>query len=149
MKKDRQEAIRKILNEYPIQTQEELVTALNKAGYHVTQATVSRDMKEMHLIKIPGSETGYQYTVPGSDDIHLSERLTRMLHDSMISVEAAGQMIVVRTLSGSANIAAEALDLLRLPEIAGSIAGDNTIFLVARSNENAVRAAETIRNFMK
>ena len=144
MKSERQTAIRGLLRERPIQTQEELAAALRSIGFQVTQATVSRDMKEMHLIKIPSPEGGYQYAAPEREDTGLSERLVRMLRDSMISTEAAGQMIVVKTISGSAGTAAEALDNLQIPGILGSIAGDNTIFLVARDPETAAAAADKI-----
>ena len=146
MKTERQAAIRSLLSEQMIQTQEELVEALRDRGFRVTQATASRDIKEMHLIKIPMEGGGYQYAVPEREGPELSERMIRMLRDCMLSVEAAGQMIVVKTLSGSANTAAEALDSLRLPAILGSIAGDNTIFLAARDAEGAARAAEEIRS---
>ena len=144
MKSERQTAIRNLLRERSIQTQEELAAALRSNGFQVTQATVSRDMKEMHLIKVPSAEGGYQYAVPETKGIDLSERLTRMLRDCMISAEAAGQMVVVKTISGSAGTAAEALDNLQIPGILGSIAGDNTIFLAARDPESASGAADEI-----
>ena len=144
MKSERQTAIRNLLRERSIQTQEELAAALRSIGFQVTQATVSRDMKEMHLTKVPSAEGGYQYAVPETKGIDLSERLTRMLRDCMISAEAAGQMVVVKTISGSAGTAAEALDNLQIPGILGSIAGDNTIFLAARDPESASGAADEI-----
>ena len=107
MKSERQTAIRNLLRERSIQTQEELAAALRSIGFQVTQATVSRDMKEMHLIKVPSAAGGYQYAVPETKGIDLSERLTRMLRDCMISAEAAGQMVVVKTISGSAGTAAQ------------------------------------------
>ncbi|MBQ9211970.1 MAG: arginine repressor [Clostridia bacterium] len=149
MKKKRQAAIRALLKDRPIQTQEDLVEALKEQGFQVTQATVSRDMKEMHLIKTPMEEGGYSYAEPETGWSGLSDRLIRLLRDCMLSVEAAGQMIVVKTMSGAANTAAEALDSMDLPEIAGSIAGDNTIFLVARDHAGALAAAERIQSLMK
>ena len=145
MKSDRQAMIRTLLKERIIQTQEELAEALRDRGFQVTQATVSRDMKEMHLIKVPVTDGGYQYAVPEREGPGLSDRLIRMLKDCVLSVEAAGQMVVVKTLSGSANTAAEALDSMDMPEILGSIAGDNTIFLVAVDPAGAQRSAEKIR----
>ena len=149
MKSERQASIRVLLREKSIQTQEELANALRSLGFQVTQATVSRDMKEMHLIKVPSPEGGYQYAVPEREEAGLSERLSRMLRDCMISAEAAGQMIVVKTISGSAGTAAEALDNLQIPGIIGSIAGDNTIFLVARDPESAAGAAEKIERLTR
>ena len=145
MKSERQSMIRTLLKEQTIQTQEELAEALRNRGFQVTQATVSRDMKGMHLIKVPADDGGYRYAVPERDGPGLSERLIRMLKDCVLSVEAAGQMIVVKTISGSANTAAEALDSMDMPEILGSIAGDNTIFLVAGDSAGAQRASDRIR----
>ena len=149
MKSERQAAIRTLLRERSIRTQEELAAALRSIGFQVTQATVSRDMKEMHLIKIPAAEGGYQYAAPDREDSGLGERLARMLRDCMISAEAAGQMVIVKTISGSAGTAAEALDNLQIPGILGSIAGDNTIFLAARDPENAAEASEKINRLIR
>ena len=150
MKAERQDAIRNILNEQEIQTQEELAEALRKRGFSVTQATVSRDIREMRLIKLSRSTGGDQYGLQeGNTDLGSNERMIRMLRECMLSVESAGQMIVIKTLSGSANTAAEALDSMDMPDILGSIAGDNTIFLVARAEERAAVIAERIRNLMQ
>ena len=150
MKAERQEAIRNILNEQEIQTQEELAEALRKRGFSVTQATVSRDIREMRLIKLSRANGGYQYGIQeGNTDIGSNERMIRMLRECMLSVESSGQMIVIKTLSGSANTAAEALDSMDMPDILGSIAGDNTIFLVARAEEKASMIAERVRNLMQ
>ena len=150
MKAERQEAIRNILNEQEIQTQEELAEALRKRGFSVTQATVSRDIREMRLIKLSRSNGGYQYGIQeGNTDIGSNERMIRMHRECMLSVESSGQMIVIKTLSGSANTAAEALDSMDMPDILGSIAGDNTIFLVARAEEKASMIAERVRNLMQ
>ena len=149
MKSERQNTIRELLRERNIQTQEELVDALREKDFQVTQATISRDIKEMHLIKIPGEEGGYRYAEPASGVRGLSDRLTRLLRDCVVSAEAAGQMIVVKTMSGAANTAAEALDTMEMPEIVGSIAGDNTIFLVAQDHSAAATAVERIHGLMK
>lgn len=149
MKAERQEAIRAMLKEQEIQTQEELADALRRHGFSVTQATVSRDIREMRLIKKAGSNGGYHYAVPEKNtESGINERMIRMLRECMLSVEAAGQMIVIKTLSGSANTAAEALDAMEMSGILGSIAGDNTIFLVAKEEESAAKEAEKIRNLM-
>ena len=149
MKTKRQAAIRKLLKEQAIQTQEDLARALREQGFQVTQATVSRDMKEMRLIKISGREGGYRYAEPENSPDGMSDRLTRLLRDCVLSTEAAGQMIVVKTMSGSANTAAEALDNLEMPEIVGSNAGDNTIFLVARDPGSAALASERIQALIR
>ena len=149
MKAERQAAIRELLRTDAIQTQEDLALALRARGIQVTQATVSRDMKEMRLVKIPGENGGYRYAEPETGWPGIDERLIRLLRDCVTRVEAAGQMIVVKTMSGAANTAAEALDTLEIPEIAGSIAGDNTIFLVARDHSTAAAAARRIERLLK
>lgn len=148
MKEKRQNAIRTLLKDRTIRTQEELVEALKSMGYQVTQATVSRDMKEMRLIKISEETGGWRYAEPDTSWPGLNDRLIRLLRDCVTSAEAAGQMIVVKTMSGAANTAAETLDKMEIPGIVGSIAGDNTIFLAARDAAAAADAVERIRSLI-
>ena len=149
MKSRRQDAIVKLLQTQRIETQEELAEALRELGFRVTQATISRDIRAMHLMKVPSQEGGYQYAVPEQGGRIISDRLIRILRDSLIHVESAGHMVVVKTLSGSAGSAAEALDLLQLEEMLGSIAGDNTIFIVAKDQSAAEQIVEQIRKIMR
>ena len=149
MKKDRQQAIHTILREQHIRTQEELAEALRSQGFQVTQATVSRDMKDMHLIKILSEEGEYCYSEPETGWNGLNDRLIRLIKDCVTGVEAAGQMIVVKTMSGAAGTAAEAMDSLEMPEIAGSIAGDNTIFLAVRDHCSAEKVAERVKKLIR
>lgn len=148
IKAKRQAMIQKLLREQTIQTQEDLASALRMKGFSVTQATVSRDMKEMHLIKAPGQEGGYRYEEPAESFTGKSSRMIRLLKDCVASVAAAGQIIVVKTMSGAAGTAAEALDSLELPGVIGSIAGDNTIFLAAVDSGSALTAAEMIQQLL-
>ncbi len=149
LKQERQAAIRRMLEERAVRTQDELAEALAEEGFRVTQATVSRDIKEMHLVKAPAAEGGYRYAAPEPGAHETGQRLSRLLADCVTGVEAGGQMIVVRTLSGSASAAAEALDRLGMPEIMGSIAGDNTVFLAARDPDGATAAGERIRRMAR
>ena len=137
MKSKRQNEIIEIISTADIETQEELAAALRERGYPITQATVSRDIRELRLIKVTSKTGGYKYAKPVRHEVAVSERLTRILADSLIHVEAAANLVVVKTLSGSANVAAEALDNLGWAEIIGTIAGDNTIFIAAKSNDEA------------
>ncbi len=146
MKNQRQAAILELLKNREIETQHELAEALQAQGFLVTQSTVSRDIREMHLIKISSAAGKYKYAPPGQNGREINERLIRILRDSLQAVDCAGHMVVVKTLSGSANSAAEALDSMNWAEIIGSIAGDNTIFLVARREEDAAEVAERIRD---
>ena len=137
MKAKRQNEIIRLITTGDIETQEDLAAELRNLGFQVTQATVSRDIRELRLIKVASKGGGYKYSKPERHEIAVSERLTRILSDSLVNVDFSGNLIVVKTLSGSANVAAEALDTLGWPEILGTIAGDNTIFMVARDPAEA------------
>ena len=145
MKTKRQNEIIQLISTKDIDTQEELASELRAKGYKVTQATVSRDIRELRLIKVSSKGGGFKYAKPERHEIAVSERLARILTDSLVSVDASGNIIVVKTLSGSANVAAEALDNLGWPEILGTIAGDNTIFIVARNETDTVDITSRIR----
>ena len=146
MKTKRQNEIIRIITAEDIETQEELASELGALGYKVTQATVSRDIRELRLIKVAAKEGGFKYAKPERHEIAVSERLTRILTDSLVSVDSSGNIIVVKTLSGSANVAAEALDNLGWPEILGTIAGDNTVFIVTRNESDTTLITDRIRN---
>lgn len=147
MKSTRQDDIIRIISSRKIETQEELAGELRSLGYTVTQATISRDIKELQLIKVADGERGtYRYAQrPERKETAVNERLIRILNDSLIGVDSAGQMVVVRTLSGSANVAAEAIDTFQWPEVLGTIAGDNTIFIVVRNRKDAEKVVSRIR----
>ena len=145
MKNERQAAILELLKTRRIETQGDLAQALREMGFQVTQSTLSRDIRELGLVKIASGRGGYQYAPPEQESRNISERLIRILRNSLLQADSAGHMVVVKTLSGSANSAAEALDSLKWPEILGSIAGDNTIFLVARNEEEAAETVQRIR----
>ena len=136
MKAKRQALIREIVENQSIQTQEELADALAAHGMVVTQATVSRDIKEMHLIKVLSEEGGYRYATMDKSEQGMNERLIRMLADSVVDMSSANNLIVIHTLPGSAHVAGEAVDSLHWPEVLGTIAGDNTILVIVRSNED-------------
>ena len=136
MKAKRQALIREIVENQSIQTQEELADALREHGMVVTQATVSRDIKEMHLLKVLSEEGGYRYATMDKSEQGMNERLIRMLSDSVVDMSSANNLIVIHTLPGSAHVAGEAVDSLRWSEVLGTIAGDNTILVIARSNED-------------
>ena len=146
MKSRRQDEIIRLISAGDIETQEELASELRKLGYKVTQATISRDIRELHLIKVASKGGGFKYAKPEKHEIAVSERLARILTDSMVRVDFSGNIIVVNTISGSANVAAEALDNLGWPEILGTIAGDNTIFIVVKNDADTEEISERIRN---
>lgn len=135
MKSTRQIAILDVITQQDVETQEQLADALRQRGFQVTQATVSRDIKELLLVKVPSAAGGYKYAAAEKADANLSERLRRMLSDSVVSFAHAYNQIIVKTLSASANIAAEAIDGMHWPEVLGTLAGDNTILVIVRSIE--------------
>lgn len=149
MKTVRQVAILDIIEKQEIETQEELASSLNARGIRVTQATVSRDIKELRLLKVLTPSGKYKYATGDQADNNLTDRFIRMLAESLLSVSSANNLIVVKTLSGSANVAAEALDSMHWPEVLGTLAGDNTVLLIIRSNEEMITVTSRIREMMK
>ena len=149
MKTVRQVAILDIIEKQEIETQEELASALNARGIRVTQATVSRDIKDLRLLKVLNPSGKYKYATGDQADNNLTDRFIRMLAESLLSVSSANNLIVVKTLSGSANVAAEALDSMHWPEVLGTLAGDNTVLLIIRSNEETITVTSRIREMMK
>lgn len=149
MKNKRQSKIIEIISNRDVETQDDLAHLLQQAGYPVTQATISRDIKELHLIKIQTEKGIYKYAVNRKNNAGDMNVLLRIFKDTVLSVEPAGNIIVIRTLTGSANAAAEVVDGLRMPEVAGSIAGDNTIFVAIRSSENLDSVVLRFRQMLK
>lgn len=149
MKTVRQVAILDIIEKQNIETQEELAEALRLRGIRVTQATVSRDIKELRLLKVLTPTGAYKYATADKAENGLSERFIRMLAESLLSVASSNNLIVVKTLSGSANVAAEALDSLHWPEILGTLAGDNTILLIIRSEADVPAVQTRLQEMMK
>ena len=149
MKAKRQALIREIVEAQSIQTQEELAEALRAHGMVVTQATVSRDIREMHLLKVLAEDGSYRYATMEKSDSGMNDRLIRMLSDSVVEMNSANNLIVIHTLPGSAHVAAEAIDSLRWPETIGTIAGDNTILVIARSNEDVDAVLRRFRGIVR
>ena len=149
MKTNRQSVIREIIEERNIETQEDLAEALRERGIVVTQATVSRDIKEMHLIKVLSKNGGYRYATLDKAEHGMGDRFIRMFSESVMSMNSANNLIVIKTLPGSAHVAGEAIDNLKWPEVIGSIAGDNTILVIARSNEDVPGVLARFRDMIK
>ena len=135
MKSTRHSLILEIIEQKDIETQEELAEELKRRGVKVTQATVSRDIKELRLLKVLSDHGGYKYATVERAEKGMSERFIRILSESVISLDNVGNLIVIKPLSASANAAAEAIDSMKWSEVLGSIAGDNTILVIARSEE--------------
>ena len=144
MKSKRQNKILEIIAQNDIDTQEELVSALYEAGFKVTQATISRDIKDLHLIKVQSITGAYKYAVNLKDDKNDTNIRMRIFKDTVKTIEAAENLIVIKTLTGSANAAAEVIDSLPDDDILGCIAGDNTIFVAMRTSSAAFKTANTL-----
>ena len=149
MKTVRQVTILDIIEKNEIETQEELADALRQRGIQVTQATVSRDIKELRLLKVLTPMGTYKYATADKAENGLTDRFIRMLAESVLTVAASANMIVIKTLSGSASVAAEALDSFHWPEVLGTIAGDNTIFMVVRTLDEVQTVVDRIQEMMK
>lgn len=135
MKSTRHNLILEIIEEKDIETQEELAEELKRRGVKVTQATVSRDIKELRLLKVLSDHGGYKYATVERAEKGMSDRFIRILSESIISIDSVNNLIVIKTLSASANAACEAIDSMKWSEVLGSIAGDNTILVITRSEE--------------
>lgn len=149
MKYTRQKKILEIIESKEIETQEELSDELKKQGLNVTQATVSRDIKELRLVKTLAGDGKYKYAILSDQDNVLSGRLVEILKNSIVSVDYAGNILVMKTLIGSAQAAAAAIDAVGLDEIVGTIAGDDTIFLLIRDANKIEEIIEHFRELMK
>ena len=149
MKAKRQALIREIVGEQSIQTQEELAEALREHGMVVTQATVCRDIKEMHLLKVLSEDGSYRYATMEKGNQGVNDRLIRMLADSVVEINSVNNLIVIRTLPGSAHVAAEAVDSLKWPELLGTIAGDNTILVIVRANDEVDTIVRRFRSIVR
>ena len=131
MRFSRQDKIVELISAYEIETQDALAEKLSESGYKVTQATVSRDIKDLQLIKILSSSGRYKYALPGPPGmVSSAERYEKIFKNTVSSIQSAGNIIVLKTLSGCANAACEAFDSYNTPEVVGTLAGDNTVFAV-------------------
>jgi transcriptional regulator of arginine metabolism len=137
MKIARHAKILEIINNKDIETQEELAEDLKKSGMDVTQATVSRDIKELKLIKVLSDSGRYKYASISPTENMLSDKLVAIFSQTVLLIDYVNNTVVVRTISGSAPAAAEAIDSLNWDGIVGTLAGDNTVFILTRSNEKA------------
>jgi transcriptional regulator of arginine metabolism len=148
MKNKRHVLIMELIDTMDIETQEDLAKQLKLAGLNVTQATVSRDIKELNLIKVTNDKGGYKYARQRGVAPKLTSRQMRIFSDTVLSINSSGNMIVLKTMIGSANAAAEVIDALGWDEILGSIAGDNTIFMLVKEDRSIEEVCDKIRQLL-
>lgn len=149
IKQRRHEKIVELITQYEIETQEELADRLCKAGYQVTQATVSRDIRELKLSKIPVGNGRQKYVAFTQDETHLGDKYIRVLKEGYISMDLAQNLLVMKTVSGMAMAVAAAVDALKMEEIVGCIAGDNTIMMAMRSETAAAAVMNKIERMIE
>lgn len=150
MKITRHAKIKQIIDHKKIETQEDLAAALRAEGIEVTQATVSRDIKELMLVKVPDANGHYHYAYPKDQNVLLTtERLERTLQDSILSVMCSSSLVVVHSLPGTAQAVGYAVDYIQWPEVLGTIAGDDTVFLAVASLADAETVKERLMDFIK
>ena len=149
MKIHRQIKVKELVERLVIRTQDELADALHSEGIDVTQATVSRDIKEMMLVKVPTGDGGHRYAFPSEHSITVSvARLEKTFQDSVLTINSSGNIVVLRTLPGTAQAVAYVLDNIRWPEIIGTVAGDDTIFIVVKPEKDVPKVVERFESMM-
>ena len=149
MKSVRHNLILEIIETKDIETQEELAEELKRHNVKVTQATVSRDIKELRLLKVLGEGGRYKYATVERAEKGMNDRFIRILSESVLSIESSGNLIVIKTLTASANAAGEAVDSMKWPEVLGSIAGDNTLLIIARSEASVETLMQRFNNLIR
>ena len=137
MKNSRHSKILELINKYPITTQEELIDHLKSEGYDVTQSTISRDIKQLRLTKTMLSDGKYRYQASPSSEKGAKNNFGTIFSSSVVSIESAGNIVVIKTFSGLAQAACAALDMMSFSSIVGTLAGEDTIFVVCRDEAGA------------
>lgn len=148
MKIKRHDKIRELIGKFDIETQEELAERLNMEGFNVTQATVSRDIRELKLTKMPNGRGRQCYTLLKKEEDEMKDKYIRIFCDGFVSMDMAQNILVIKTVSGLAMAVAAALDGLHLPQVVGCIAGDDTIMCAVRSVDDTVILMKEIQKMV-
>jgi len=149
MKNSRQAMILEIVSQEDVETQEQLLARLRDRGVQCTQATISRDIKQLHLVKEPVGQGAYKYAVSDKrTELNLAEKLRTIFRECIVSIDYAQNIVVVKTMPGLANGACSALDNMDMSDIVGSLAGDDTAFLVMRTTESAELLCQEIKEML-
>ncbi|MFD0711064.1 transcriptional regulator AhrC/ArgR [Paenibacillus sp. GCM10027626] len=148
MKSVRHMKIRELITGQIIETQEELVEALGDAGLQVTQATVSRDIKELQLIKVPAEDGRYRYSLPQEQRMNPLHKLKRALVDHFVHIDYTDNLVVMKCLPGTANTICALLDNMEWPEVMGTICGDDTILIICRTKPQSTEVIDRLLGYM-
>ncbi|MBQ8610677.1 MAG: arginine repressor [Oscillospiraceae bacterium] len=151
MKNKRHEKILELIKKYPIARQETMMEYLSAAGFEVTQATISRDIRQLHLVKASDGKGGYRYVAQSSasQSVHSASRFETIFRESVLSAESAGHMVVVKCYSGMANAACEVFDAMHWDDVVGTLSGDDTFFVVMHSSQAAVDIVQRLQEYIK
>ena len=150
MKNDRQAKILEIIEKEAIETQEQLIERLKEMGVKSTQATISRDIKQLHLIKEPVGGGQYRYAVSAhKTKLNFADRLQTILRESIVAVDYAQNLVVLKTMPGLAGAAAAAFDGMEIAQMVGSIAGDDTVLVVMRDTDSAAEFSAEVSAMRK
>ncbi len=141
-KKERQALIKKIVSEQKIRKQDDLVQALQEEGYEVTQATVSRDIQELQLIKVPDNEKGYRYSLPYESEHRQSEKIERIIQSSFLSIDLLREFVWIKTIPGSGEVLGSVIETAEADDIFAVVPGDDHILIICKDHE----AAGEVRN---
>ncbi|HLS10232.1 transcriptional regulator AhrC/ArgR [Lentibacillus sp.] len=140
--------IRELITENEIETQDKLVDELKSLGFNVTQATVSRDIKDLHLVKVPSSNGHYKYSLPADQRFNPLEKLKRLIRDAFVKIEYTSHFIVLKTLPGNAHAIGALIDNLEWDEIMGTICGDDTCLIICRTEDDSADIRERFLNML-
>ncbi len=148
MKSRRHAKILQIIGEHSVETQDELLFLLKSEGFKATQATISRDIKDLRLVKTLGKDGKYRYILPGDNSTDLHSNFSVLFKNSVISIESAQNLVVIKTLSGMAQAVCASLDSAGYISVVGTIAGDDTIFVACRSEQQAISFSEELKTII-
>ena len=148
MKSRRHAKILEIIGEHPVETQDELLTRLKYEGYKATQATISRDIKDLRLVKTLGSDGKYRYMSASKSSTDIRSNFSTLFSSSVVSIAFAQNIVVIKTLSGMAQAVCAALDSIDYTAVVGTIAGDDTIFMLCRTSDEAQGVAEALNRMI-
>ena len=149
MKTKRHAKILEIIHSTPVDTQDELLKRLRESGFEVTQATVSRDIKELRLVKTLDSDGQYRYSTARQQNDHISSKFHSLFNDAVIGIDYAGNIVVIKCLTGMAQAACAAMDSLHWDNVVGTLAGDDTILCITKSEAQSVELAASLKKILR
>jgi len=148
-KSQRHAAIMETIQKQSVHTQEELLERLVSQGFETTQATISRDIKDLKIVKVADADGSYRYSVSTSEDGSFASKLKTIFTEAVYNADCAGNIVVLKTYAGMGNAAGAAVDSMKMPGVVGTLAGDDTLFIVARAPEKAEKICAELSQLLK